>query len=715
MFSKTETSLKFSIFILGFTAIITQVILLREFLSVFYGNELVIGIILANWMLLTSLGAYLGKFFNNVKEKLNVIVPSQLLLGILPLLIVFAIHYLKNRLLPPGKLVSLNEIVISSLILLSLFCIISGALFTIFSVWFSGTVHLNSIDKVYSWEAVGGILGGLLVNLLLFLTISTFYCLTILIMINYLAASHLLYISGRKSLSVIFSVLAVFFTTFILISDINSSSIQFLYPGQEVIYSKDTPYGNLAVTKYANQFNFYENGIPLFSSDNTISNEESVHYAMVQHANPHSILLISGGISGTLKEILKYPVESVDYLEINPALIEIGKNYTSNILNDNRIRIINEDARLYIKKTHKKYDIVLINLPDPSNAEINRYYTLEFFEELKKHLNKFAVISTSLMPTNNYVSEVAAEIHSSLYSTLKLLFQNVIIIPGGRNYFLASERYLSYNITQLIESKAISTEYVNIYYLNDDKIKQESLMIEDAISKKIEINYDLKPTTYLLQLKLWLNQFTESYIPVGLLLMLPLIIIFLKFNIFSTGLFVTGFSSLSLEVIIIIAFQVIYGYVFQMLGLIIAFFMAGLAIGSYYFIKKLNYNFRSFSLNQYLIGIFALLLPLFIVELSHFSENYLFINFVFIVLILIIGIITGVQFALTTKIRNSDISTIASESYSSELLGSALGALVVTTFLIPYFGIIKVSLMIGIVNIVTGLLILLSKKDRLSM
>ena len=60
--------LKISAFLLGSTSIIAQVILLREFLSVFSGNELVIGLVLANWMILTGLGAYLGQYPLKIKK-----------------------------------------------------------------------------------------------------------------------------------------------------------------------------------------------------------------------------------------------------------------------------------------------------------------------------------------------------------------------------------------------------------------------------------------------------------------------------------------------------------------------------------------------------------------------------------------------------------------------------------------------------------------------
>ena len=46
---------------LGVSCVITQLALLRELLTVFSGNEIVLGIILGNWFLLTGLGSWLGR------------------------------------------------------------------------------------------------------------------------------------------------------------------------------------------------------------------------------------------------------------------------------------------------------------------------------------------------------------------------------------------------------------------------------------------------------------------------------------------------------------------------------------------------------------------------------------------------------------------------------------------------------------------------------
>ena len=100
----------FSVTALGISSVITQILLGREFLSVFYGNELVFGIILANWLLLTGIGAYLGKYSERIKNKVSLIFFLQILVAILPFISIFLVRYLRNVLFPVGILVSIDKI-----------------------------------------------------------------------------------------------------------------------------------------------------------------------------------------------------------------------------------------------------------------------------------------------------------------------------------------------------------------------------------------------------------------------------------------------------------------------------------------------------------------------------------------------------------------------------------------------------------------------------
>lgn len=702
--------IKLSIIITGITAVITQIILLREFLSVLFGNELIMGIILANWMLLTGAGAYLGKFFSNTKNKISIIISLQVILAIMPIITVFALNVLKNIVFPVGSMLSLFEIIFSSFILLVPFCVSSGIAFTIFSIEISK--NSNSINKVYYLESLGSLIGGIILNFILLFFFSAFQILTIILTINFLAAILLAIKNKMTVAGTITSIIFLIFLTIILKFDIEEASLSKLYEGQNIIYSQENQYGKLFVSKTDEQLNFYENGVSLFSTNNIIENEESVHYAMLQHSAPKNILLISGGVSGRIKEILKYQISKIDYLEINPGIIELG-NIFGFIPKIMKLNIINKDARLFINETQNKYDVVLMNLPEPTTARINRFYTFEFFSEIKKKLNNNAVISISLNSSQNYLSKEEINTNSIIFNTLKTCFKNVKIIPGNRNYYIASDTNLSLQITRLVNSKQIKNDYVNDSYLDDELIKQRSEFIKNSLSTKSKINKDFKPISYYGQLLLWMSYFKNNFLFISILVLIFLVFILMKINIISVGLFAGGFAASSAEVIILISFQIIYGYVYHIIGIIITLFMAGLAIGSYFlpkFFKELNKN--HFIKLQFIIGIYIIILPLIIILCSTLNFEKVLLHTIFYVLTLLISIMTGFQFAIATKIRKSKIPSLAAESYSSDLLGSAIGALLTSALLIPLIGIINVGILIGFFNIICVLIIWL-KRNRI--
>lgn len=706
MLIKNENHIKFSVFVIGLTTLVTQIILLRNLLSVFSGNELVVGIILANWMMLTALGAYAGRYIIKSEVKFRLIILGHILMGLLPILLSFLIFYLRNVIYPPGRLINLFEIFISTFILFLPFCILSGILFTTFSSVLSSIIQGNAIRKVYAIEAIGAMVGGLLFNFIFIFLFDIFFSLKILMIINFGVAIFLYFASDRSISNILAGLILIAVAGLILVTDFNKLAYEKLFEEQILIEQKDTPYSSIAITETSGQFNFYQNGTPLFSTNDVVSNEESVHYAMLQHHNPKNVLLISGGISGTIDEILKYNIASVDYVEADPGLIELGNKYVKNIQKNNKVNIINQDARLFLKDHDKKYDVVLINLPDPSNTYLNRYYTIEFIEELKQRLSASSIVSMNLSASANYLNKESRQLHTALFTTLKLVFENVIIIPGQKNYFLASDGVLSSEISSLCEKRKIDNEYVNHYFIDDELLKERQNIIVKTISEDIIINYDFLPVAYLLQVKLWLSKFGFNLI-FGLLVILFIMVYVLpRLHFINVGIFTTGFSATALEILLLVGFQIVYGYVYFMIGIFITIFMGGLAIGSLYIYKYFKISFKNYSLIQYLIGIFAIITPVLLLGIKSNQFGSFIVHFIFILLMLIIGILTGLQYSFASKLRYASISKTAAGTYGSDLLGSAIGALLAATLLIPFFGIIKACLVIAILNFITGLIVL---------
>ena len=337
---QTENRLVLGIAVVGLTAIVTQTILLREFLSVFYGNELVIGIVLAVWMILTGLGSVLGKLATRAKDKIRVAMVFLLLTSLLPLITVFLLDYLRNVVFPVGALIGVAESLYYSFILLMPYCLLSGSLFTLFATVLSENSHSNRIPDVYSIEAIGSVAGGLIFNLILVFVLSTFQILCLLALLDLGVCLYLSLQFATRKYQITVVLFGAILMLFIARVDLDSITKRQLYPGQELLLCRDTPYGNLVITKAGNQKNFYENGSLLFVTGDAVANEDATHYTMIQHPHPKNVLMISGGISGATDEILKYGIEKVDYVELNPAIIDIGRNYTS-ALSDPRIHAIN--------------------------------------------------------------------------------------------------------------------------------------------------------------------------------------------------------------------------------------------------------------------------------------------------------------------------------------------------------------------------------------
>ncbi len=466
-----DRRLALAVVTLGATSIVTQVILLREFLSAFYGNELVIGVILANWMIITGAGSFLGKYSNTISANDNFVALLLAFMAVLPGVTVFLLRLLRNIVFDPGSMVGITQILYASFTLLLPYCLVSGFSFTLLAQKLSVKYGSNLIWRVYGLEAAGSVIGGLTFNLVLIFFLDTFQSLILLMAVNFFVALSLVFRYKKSGVIVAIALSSIALIVLALVLNLDNFTQRFQFQGQELLFHKDTPYGNLAITRQADQKNFYENNVLLFSTNDVVANEEAVHYAMIQHTSPKSVLLISGGISGTTQEILKYNVDRIDYVEINPWIIDIGKEYTS-ALTDKRIYVINQDARLYVKTAARKYDVVLINLPDPSTAQLNRYYTLGFLEELRRVLNRNAVISMSLVSSADYLSSESRQVRSVMINTLGAVFKNILIVPGVRDYFLASDGPLDINITRLIKEKGIPTTYVNENYIDDELVKQ---------------------------------------------------------------------------------------------------------------------------------------------------------------------------------------------------------------------------------------------------
>ncbi|MCX6306674.1 MAG: hypothetical protein NT040_17040 [Bacteroidetes bacterium] len=691
-----------ALFALGFLSIGTQVYLVREFMMVFSDNELVIGIVLATWMMITGVGSFLGKYSSMVERKPGFIIFLMVLTGILPPAMVAGIDILKVVIVPYGSLADLEQVTLACILVQLPFCLLNGFQFSFLSA--SAADRLPG--KSYAWESLGSMASGVLVNFIFLSYVGPFQGLMILSGIYFLLVIMFINLVYRKKHVV--AVLFVFLAFMVVTGyyDFRALTGRILYPSQQVISNKETPYGQVVVTKSANQFNFFENGMLLFSSGNQVSNEENVHYAMVQHINPVNVLLISGGFAGTLAEILKYHPACVDYVELNPSLIGIACRYTRQTWHPS-IHVHEMDARRFIRTTAKIYDVVLVNLPAPVTLQLNRYYSVEFLKEVKQKMSPGGIMAYSLPTAGEYVSELGSRLNAVLLNTLKQCFDSILIIPAGRNYFLASDSSLSADIPGLIDSRGIETGYVNKFYLDAAQLKERSASVTASATLSGTtrppglVNSDYSPLAVWYHLSWWLSQFNVTTALILTIFTVIIAVTMTTLNPLSAGLFSGGFTLTTLEIMLVFGVQVLSGFIFQVIGSIIMVFMVGLAAGSGLMVNvkgtKALHLLRGL---QVLLAIMSLSIPFIFQWMNGSARGDWLIWMEFGLLAFGAAFIVGMEYRLAALLSHDTLKRTVAGNYSAEMFGSAAGAFA-AVFLIPGIGMVNTGIFLAGLNMAT--------------
>src|SRR5918999_3295461 len=97
----------------------------------------------------------------------------------------------------------------------------------------------------------------------------------------------------------------------------------------EIVYTKDTPYQRIVITRGRAGFQLFLNGNLQFSStDEYRYHEALVHPPMMLANNPRRVLVLGGGDGLALREVLKYPsVEKVTLVDLDPEMTKLSSRF----------------------------------------------------------------------------------------------------------------------------------------------------------------------------------------------------------------------------------------------------------------------------------------------------------------------------------------------------------------------------------------------------
>jgi spermidine synthase len=658
----------------------TQIVLLREVLSVFLGNELVVGVLFFDWLALTGIGVvYAARWTTHLRPSL---IPSVVLgsLLVLPPLTLFGVRLLPLLVAPPGSMLEIWIFLAGSILILSPVCLVSGGAFSLLVRASAAGRGANPVGNVYAWEAIGSLVGGALFGVLLFDLMSSQDLLLLLCVVSGSVGAAIAFrAQERKAAALLLAgvlVLAVARSLF----DVNAMTFGLRYPGHTILAHEETPYGVLTATRLGDQTTIFANNIPLQGDGDVRNSEEIVHFALSQRPRSPSVLVVGGNPSALVPEVLKYPGSRVDCVEENPWLREIQQNFLHPPLDD-RVQYVVGDFRQRLARFTGRYDVIILVSPEPSTLQSNRMYTRESMQLAHQALKPAGVLCLLLPSSEEYSGDDAKIVRATLRNTMAETFGAVLILPAGHDIFLASDSTLRADVAAAIAEAGVATTYANANYIQDDLLGERARGLRTALQRATPVNTDDHPVLMLAHIRYWLRFFSsESWVPA--VIFLAAILLLLRVDRISIGVAGAGCGGIILELMVLMIVQVGFGNVYKMSGALIGLYMAGMSLGAFAG-GRLSPISRVYGAVQSGLAL-TLLVTAFLQTGTPIGP---LTGVAVLVICLFLGsLAAGVVFALTSRMLARDPVIAGSRLYGADLLGSAIGALLVGPFLLPLFG-----------------------------
>jgi spermidine synthase len=383
--------------------------------------------------------------------------------------------------------------------------------------------------------------------------------------------------------------------------------------------------------------------------------------------------------------------------------------------------------------------LILIGITTPSDLSTNRLFTREFFVLAKSRLRNGGILTLTLPGSLTYYSQELKDLNASILNSLKGSYNFVRLIPGDYNIFIASDsaQILKVNaalISQRLIVQNINTNILTPPYLQYRLDKMWLDWFNSSISKAVKVsNQDLRPLAVFKMLLFWNKQFSPRFTRVlELAEKINLRAITIVISIFTLVLFylfrsrkepsrlclaysiaTTGFFGMLANLLLTFSFQVFYGYLYRMIGLLVSVFMAGIAAGGIYIsrnIGRLNNARRPLIILESIILFFTFLLAVAITNSAEILER---LPLIFTLLFFIPGFLMGLEFSLVSRMylgKRQEAGQVAGLLYAADLLGGWLAGILGGIILLPILGFYNACLIIVLLK-ASSLILLLVFKD----
>ncbi len=745
----------FLIFSYGLFTIAAQTLLFRDFLTTFEGNDISVGIFFGSWLAWIAVGAALIYRAKTVAEKLlhNI---EFLLLAFLPAFMLEWILIAQAREIAGIQsytLWSVRDILLLSLLINAPVSTITGIFFPIACRWVRQNGAL-AVSRVYIIEAAGSFVGGLGVTVLLGLGMSSarvFLILALVLSSSALCVQLAQARQGGKVRSLAWRAMALSIPACVLLClGVRADEAVMRYirvikwtkllPRQALVGSFQTPQAEYLYGMYQGQWIAVREG----STCEVLPDHESAGriaaISLCQKPDAKVVLVVGSGL-GLCQEFLRLPqIETISWAHCDSEYLQKVDRFipAEFRISDQRFRRLAGDVRMLLAEKKDYYDILIINLPEATSSVLNRYYSLEFYRQVKESLKPDGILAVRVAGGENIMGTELVNLGASTKLTLEQVFSKLVLTPGEDTWFIASDSDDLTGEPGILRDRFAEIEgaggvfspqaLLSIYLPDRAAAAVESYSAAD-LPESMLINRDSRPLTHLYSLLLAAKQSGAPVTRVvkrlalaGPLAYLVPILVFVAlralyiiresksaqahpsgfdsmFLIFSAGLIGIG-----AVIVLMYLYQTRFGSLYLHIGIISSLFMVGLTAGAAGISRLLNRRSGSGSGPAPFVVMVLIVHALILAAISFWPAEQQTHTF-FAVAFVVCGLAAGCYFPLGARqLADAGFETgrIGSKLETADHIGAATGGLLTGLALVPVLG-ASATLLVFIVLVLANL------------
>lgn len=345
------------------------------------------------------------------------------------------------------------------------------------------------VSRVFTFDYIGALLASLIFPLLLvpklgLIRTSLFFGMLNIGVAWYLAGFFSKEIKRASAIKLAAAgILLLQTVAFVFSNNIMRYSETMMY-NDNIVYAESSPYQRVVLTRNKRELRLFLNGNLQFSSADEYRYHESlVHPALSSIPNVANVLILGGGDGMAAREILKYPtVQRITLVDLDPMITKLFSSQdvlvklNNGSLLNKKLKVINEDAFIWMRNNREKFDAVVIDFPDPSNFSIGKLYSTVFYHLLRNSLQPEGI--AVIQSTSPYVAPksfwcIDTTLRSAGFYTRA--YHNYVPSFGEWGYVLAFPQK---------EKNWFTNMPAQLKYLNPDVLQQCFIFPEDMKTHK---------------------------------------------------------------------------------------------------------------------------------------------------------------------------------------------------------------------------------------